>query len=354
MTTGAPAPHPGDRSPATYAAAGVDVAAGARAVDRIRAAVASTRRPEVVGDLGGFGGLFSLPAGYRTPLLVSSTDGVGTKVLVAQALGRHHTVGIDLVAMSVDDVAAQGAQPLFFLDYLLFERLDEDLAEQLVAGIATGCREAGCALIGGEMAEHPGHLPPGSYDLAGFCVGIVERDRVVTGAGIRAGDAVLGMASSGLHSNGYSLARRVLLGAGGAARLGEHLPELGRTLGEELLEPTTIYAPAVTDLLADVEVRGLVHVTGGGIPENLGRILPAGLGAEVDPATWHRPPIFDLIAAEGPVEGAEMYRTFNMGLGMLAVVAPDQAGRAIKVLAAAGRQAAEVGRIAAGEGVAIV
>lgn len=363
MTTGAPAPDPGDRSPATYAAAGVDVAAGARAVERIRAAVASTRRPEVVGDLGGFGGLFSLPAGYRTPLLVSSTDGVGTKVLVAQALGRHDTVGIDLVAMSADDVAAQGAQPLFFLDYLLFERLDEDLAEQLVAGIATGCREAGCALIGGEMAEHPGHLPPGSYDLAGFCVGIVERDRVVTGAGIRAGDAVLGMASSGLHSNGYSLARRVLLGAGraggsgagaGAGRLGEHLPELGRTLGEELLQPTMIYAPAVAAVAAEVEVRGLVHVTGGGIPENLGRILPAGLGAEVDPTTWHRPPIFDLIAAEGPVEEAEMYRTFNMGLGMLAVVPPDQAGRAIDVLAAAGRRAAVVGSITAGEGVAIL
>ncbi|HEU5001376.1 MAG TPA: phosphoribosylformylglycinamidine cyclo-ligase [Actinomycetota bacterium] len=352
MTTGAPAP--GDRRPATYAAAGVDVAAGARAVDRIRAAVASTRTPGVVGDLGGFGGLFSVPGGFRTPVLVSSTDGVGTKVLVAQAMGRHDTVGIDLVAMSVDDVAAQGGQPLFFLDYLLFDRLDEDLAGQLVAGIAAGCREAGCALIGGEMAEHPGHLPAGSYDLAGFCVGIVERDRVVTGAGIREGDAVIGMGSSGLHSNGYSLARRVLL-ADGPGRLMSVVPSLGRPLGDELLEPTTIYAPAVARLLAEVavEVRGLVHVTGGGIPENLGRILPAGLGAWVDPAMWPRPPIFDLIAAEGPVEEAEMYRTFNMGLGMLAVVPADQAGAALRLLEAAGRPAWEVGRIVPGAGVQI-
>lgn len=342
----------GDRPPLTYAGAGVDVAAGGRAVDRIRAAVNSTRRPEVVGDLGGFGGLFAVPGGFQSPLLVSSTDGVGTKVLVAQAMGRHDTIGIDLVAMSVDDVAAQGAQPLFFLDYLLFERLSEDLAEQLVGGIAAGCREAGCALIGGEMAEHPGHLPPGSYDLAGFCVGIVERDKVITGASIAEGDAVIGMVSSGLHSNGYSLARRVLL-ADGPGRLMAEVPSLGRTLGDELLEPTRIYAAPLARLQAEVEVKGLVHVTGGGIPENLERILPEGLGAKVDPATWPRPPVFDLIAAEGPVEEGEMYRTFNMGLGMLAVVPPDQANLAVATLAAEGCPASHVGTIVGGTGVHI-
>ncbi|MEA2565714.1 MAG: phosphoribosylformylglycinamidine cyclo-ligase, partial [Actinomycetota bacterium] len=279
----------------TYAGAGVDVEAGRRAVDLIRRSVASTARPEVVGGLGGFGGLFAFdPAKYRQPLLVSSTDGVGTKLLVAQGLGRHDTIGIDLVAMSVDDVVAQGAEPLFFLDYLLIERLVPSLVDDIVAGIAAGCRMAGCALIGGEMAEHPGHLTAGSYDLAGFCVGVVERDKVVTGASIAAGDSVIGMASSGLHANGYSLARRVLLRGGEA--LSSRPAGLEGTLGEELLRPTAIYSPAVLALLDEVGVKGLSHVTGGGIPENLGRILPEGLGAEIDARAWPRPPIFDLIA----------------------------------------------------------
>jgi phosphoribosylformylglycinamidine cyclo-ligase len=338
----------------TYAGAGVDVEAGRRAVDLIRKSVASTLRREVVGDLGGFGGLFAFdPTRYRQPLLVSSTDGVGTKLLIAQALGRHDTVGIDLVAMSVDDVAAQGAEPLFFLDYLLIEHLVPSLVDEIVAGIARGCKMAGCALIGGEMAEHPGHLSPGSYDLAGFCVGVVERDKVVTGASIATGDAVIGLASSGLHSNGYTLARRVLLRAGDEA-LASRPPELGGgSLGDELLSPTVIYSPAILSLLGEVAVKGLAHVTGGGIPENLGRILPDGLGAEVDTGAWERPPIFDLIAAEGPVEEAEMYRTFNMGIGMIAVVAPADASGTIEALERDGHRAWEIGRIVPGQGVRI-
>lgn len=332
----------------TYAGAGVDVEAGYRAVDLIRRSVASTARPEVVGGLGGFGGLFALdPARYAEPLLVSSTDGVGTKLLVAQALGRHGTIGIDLVAMSVDDVVAQGAEPLFFLDYLLVEHLVPEVAAEIVGGIAAGCREAGCALIGGEMAEHPGHLPEGSYDLAGFCVGVVERERLVTGEAIVPGDLVIGMASSGLHSNGYSLARKVLLG-GDDTRLSSRPAALGRTLGEELLEPTTIYAPAVLKLLAAVPVHGLAHITGGGIPENLGRILPPGLTAGIDSSSWPRPPIFDLIA--GAVDEPELRRTFNLGIGMIAVVAAADADRAAELLASAGRQAWVIGRIAAGAG----
>jgi phosphoribosylformylglycinamidine cyclo-ligase len=329
----------------------VDVEAGNRAVDRIRASVASTTRPEVVGGLGGFGGLFALGAcsgggRYRDPLLVSSTDGVGTKLLIAQSLGVHTTVGIDLVAMSVDDVVAQGAEPLFFLDYILIEHQDPDLVGDLVAGMAEGCLQAGCALIGGEMAEHPGHLAPGSYDLAGFCVGVVERDRLVTGAPIAPGDAVIGMASSGLHSNGYSLARAVFpdLSLCPAALGG------ARTLGEELLTPTAIYAKAVLGLLAAVPVHGLSHVTGGGIPENLARILPAGTRAVLSGSAWERPPIFGLIAAEGPVEEPEMYRTFNMGLGMIAVVPAGAVDEAVALLAAAGHPAWQIGSIVAGDG----
>jgi phosphoribosylformylglycinamidine cyclo-ligase len=338
-------------SPVTYAGAGVDVGAGRRAVDLIRKSVASTARPEVVGGLGGFGGLFAFdPTKYRQPLLVSSTDGVGTKLLIAQALGRHDTIGIDLVAMSVDDVVAQGAEPLFFLDYLLIERLVPSLVDEVVAGIAAGCRMAGCALIGGEMAEHPGHLTPGSYDLAGFCVGVVERDKVVTGASIAPGDAVIGMASSGLHANGFSLARRVLL-RGGDEALASRPAGLGHTLGEELLRPTVIYSPAVLALLAELDVKGLAHVTGGGIPENLGRILPEGTGAGIDAGAWPRPPIFELIAAEGPVEEAEMERTFNLGIGMIAVVAPGDAAAALALLEREGHRAYEIGRIVPGSGV---
>ena len=226
------------------------------------------------------------------------------------------------------------------------------LVDEIVAGIAAGCRMAGCALIGGEMAEHPGHLTPGSYDLAGFCVGVVERDRVVTGASIAPGDAVIGIASSGLHANGYSLARRVLLRGGGEA-LASRPAGFDHPLGDELLRPTAIYSPAVLALLAEVKVKGLSHVTGGGIPENLGRILPGGVGAEIDAGAWPRPPIFDLIAAEGPVEEAEMQRTFNMGIGMIAVVAPDEAGATLALLEREGHRAFEIGRTVPGEGVTI-
>ena len=273
-------------------------------------------------------------------------------MLIAQALGRHDTIGIDLVAMSVDDVVAQGGEPLFFLDYLLIERLVPSLVDEIVAGIAAGCRMAGCALIGGEMAEHPGHLTPGSYDLAGFCVGVVDRENVVTGASIAPGDAVIGMASSGLHANGYSLARRVLLRRGGEA-LASRPAGFDHTLGDELLRPTAVYSPAVLALLAEVKVKGLSHVTGGGIPENLGRILPGGVGAEIDAGAWPRPPVFDLIAAEGPVEEAEMQRTFNMGIGMIAVVAPDEAGATLALLEQEGHRAFEIGRTVPGAGVTI-
>ena len=273
-------------------------------------------------------------------------------MLIAQALGRHDTIGIDLVAMSVDDVVAQGAEPLFFLDYLLIERLVPSLVDEIVSGIAAGCRMAGCALIGGEMAEHPGHLAAGSYGLAGFCVGVVERDNVVTGASIAPGDAVIGMASSGLHANGYSLARRVLLRGGGEA-LASRPAGFDHPLGDELLRPTAVYSPAVLALLAEVKVKGLSHVTGGGIPENLGRILPGGVGAEIDAGAWPRPPIFDLIAAEGPVQEAEMQRTFNMGIGMIAVVAPGEAGATLALLEREGHRAFEIGRTVPGEGVTI-
>jgi phosphoribosylformylglycinamidine cyclo-ligase len=330
--------------PLTYAGAGVDIEAARRAVDRIRDRTRSTFGPRVLSDIGGHGGLFSFDASrYREPVLVSSTDGVGTKVLIAQALGRHDTIGIDLVAMSVDDVAAHGAEPLFFLDYIVIEKLDPALIDQLVTGMAAGCREAGCALIGGETAEHPGHMPPGSYDLAGFCVGVVERERVVTGAAITPGDAVVGLVSSGLHANGFSLVRKVLERSG--LSLEDRPAGLPGTLGEELLTPTAIYAPALGALQRRVEVKGIAHVTGGGIPDNLARILPGGVRADIDLDAWQPPLIFDLIAEAGGVEEREMLSTFNMGVGMIAVVGPRDAGAALDVLAGHERPARLIGEI---------
>ncbi len=332
----------------TYAAAGVDIEAARSAVDRIRDRTRSTFGPEVLSDIGGHGGLFRLdPSRYREPVLVSSTDGVGTKVLIAQALGRHDTIGIDLVAMSVDDVAAHGAAPLFFLDYIVIEKLDPALVDQLVAGIAAGCREAGCALIGGETAEHPGHLPSGSYDLAGFCVGVVERERLVTGAGIIPGDVVVGLSSSGLHANGYSLVRKLLEQPG--PRLQDRPAELSGTLGEELLAPTTIYAPALGALQRRVELKGIAHVTGGGIPDNLARILPGGVRARIDTHAWRPPPIFDLIARAGGVAEREMFSTFNMGIGMIAVLGASEADVALEVLARRQRPAQVIGEIMSAE-----
>ncbi len=334
----------------TYRGAGVDIAAGEAAVARIRDKVRSTYRPEVVGDIGGFGSLVRVPDGYREPVLVSSTDGVGTKAMVARAAGRFDTIGIDLVAMCVDDILCQGAEPLFFLDYISVGALDPDQIDALVSGMVAGCRQAGCALVGGEMAEHPGAMAPGEFDLVGFVVGVVERDRVLTGAASRPGDALVGLASPGLRSNGYALARRVLLERAGLALDDELFP--GRTVADELLVPSVIYAPAVGRLLGDVDVRAVAHITGGGILGNLPRVLPAGVDARLDRSAWEVPRVFAEIQRRGAVDDEEMARVFNLGLGMVVVVPPADVGRTLGLLAESGVAAAEVGRLepAAGAG----
>ena len=333
--------------PLTYRAAGVDIEAGDEAVRRIAKLAASTLRPEVLGGVGAFAAFCRLPGGLVDPVLVSSTDGVGTKLKVAFEAGRHDTVGIDLVAMGVNDVLVHGAAPLFFLDYVATHRVDPLQVEAIVAGVAEGCRRAGCALVGGETAELGDLYRPGEYDLAGFAVGIVERSRLVTGAGVRPGDRILGLASSGLHSNGYTLARRVL-----AERLrlgvGDVVPGVGRTVADELLEPTRIYVAAVLALLATVPVAAMAHVTGGGVTENLPRVLPEGCRARLRPGTWPVPPIFGVIQEAGPVTEDEMRRTFNMGLGYLVVVRPEDAGRAAATLREGGERVHEVGEIVAG------
>ena len=334
--------------PITYRQAGVDIDAGDALVDRIGKLAKRTRIPEVVAGVGGFASLCALPSGLVDPLLVSGTDGVGTKLKVAFATGVHDTVGIDLVAMCVNDVVTSGARPLFFLDYFATGKLDVDVAEAVIRGIAEGCAQAGCALVGGETAELPGMYAPGEYDLAGFSVGVVERAKLLDGSRARPGDVVLAVASSGLHSNGYSLARRVLEGE---MKLGMDatLPELGGTVGEALLAPTRIYAKSVQALLAELgpEVHGLAHITGGGLPGNLPRVLPEGTGARVDLATYERPAIFRVIERGGPVEEAELRRTFNLGVGLCAVVAPEAADRALAALEAAGERAWRFGEVEA-------
>ncbi|MEJ7585500.1 MAG: phosphoribosylformylglycinamidine cyclo-ligase [Acidimicrobiales bacterium] len=311
----------------------------------------STFRPEVVGDIGGFGGLFAFAAQqYRHPVLVSSTDGVGTKALIAQATGRFTTIGIDLVAMCVDDIVCQGAEPLFFLDYIAVGRLDPDHIEQLVEGVAEGCRQAGCALIGGEMAEHPGAMPPGHFDLVGFAVGVVERDRLIAGDDVRAGDVLIGLPSPGLRSNGYSLARRVLLERAGRSLTEPAYHGARHTLADELLEPSVIYAPAVMALVGRVDVRALAHVTGGGIPGNLARVLPAGVDAVVDTSTWESPRVFGEIQRLGAVSAEEMARVFNLGIGLIAIVPPDDAYRALDLLRTSGHRAVEIGQVEQGDG----
>ena len=304
----------------TYARAGVDLDAAEASVDAIRPHVERTRRPEVLDAIGGFGGLFALDvARYRAPVLVSATDGVGTKLELARRLGRHRGVGVDLVAMVVDDLVVPGAEPLLFLDYVAVERLDPAWLAEVVAGIADGCELAGCALVGGETAEHPGVVPPGSYDLAGFGVGVVERDHVLGPHRVRAGDALVAMGSSGLHSNGFSLVRAVVEGRD----LDAAVPELdGAVLADVLLEPTRIYARDCLAVAAAAPVAAWCHVTGGGLPGNLPRVLPDGLGAAVERATWAVPPVFDLVGAWGGVPEDDLWRTFNMGVGMVAVT-PD-------------------------------
>jgi phosphoribosylformylglycinamidine cyclo-ligase len=328
----------------TYRDAGVDIDAGNALVERIKPIVAATRRPEVMAGIGGFGGLFALPPGrYREPVLVSGTDGVGTKLKLAQQVGRHDTIGIDLVAMCVNDVLVQGAEPLFFLDYFACGKLDVEVAADVVKGIADGCSQAGAALIGGETAEMPDMYADGEYDLAGFCVGVVEREAIVDGSSVAAGDTLIGIASSGPHSNGYSLVRKVLELAGDS-------DIDGVSAGERLLAPTRIYVKPVLELMKAVTVKGLAHITGGGITENLPRILDNSLHAEIDTATWKHGPVFDWLAGAGNITLDEMRRTFNCGVGMIVVVDPAHAAKAVEVLAAAGESAWAIGRIAAGPG----
>jgi phosphoribosylformylglycinamidine cyclo-ligase len=334
-----------DPSSLTYKDAGVDIDAGNALVERIKPFVAATRRPGVLAGIGGFGGLFELPAGYRRPVLVAGTDGVGTKLKLAIETGRHGGVGIDLVAMCANDVIVQGAEPLFFLDYYATGRLDVAAAAAVIEGIAEGCRQAGAALLGGETAELPGFYEGGDYDLAGFCVGIVEYDRIIDGSKVRQGDLVVGIASSGLHSNGYSLARKVLERSGAA----HDLPIDGAPLIERLLAPTRIYVKPLLTLLAEIEVHAFAHITGGGLPENLPRVLPEGLMATIDLASWRRPAIFDWLKAEGGIADAELYRTFNCGLGMAMILPPESAKAAIALLDAQGEHAWIAGRIESGE-----
>jgi phosphoribosylformylglycinamidine cyclo-ligase len=336
---------------ATYAGAGVDIAAGDAAVARIRDVVASTARPEVLGAIGGFGGSFAFdPARYRQPVLVSSTDGVGTKSLVATAAGRYDTIGVDLVAMCVDDIVCVGAEPLFLLDYVTTGKLDPDQMEQLVGGVAAGCRQAGCALLGGEMAEHPGSLPPGQFDLAGFTVGVVERAAMLGPARVVAGDALVGLASPGVRCNGYTLARHVLLERAGLALDGPAWDGADHSLADELLRPSVVYAPAVLAALGAGDVHAAAHVTGGGIPGNLGRVLPPGCDAVVDRAAWDEPRVFAEIRRLGDVDDAEMVRVFNLGIGMVLVVDAAAATTTVDALGGAGCPAVVMGGVVDGTG----
>jgi phosphoribosylformylglycinamidine cyclo-ligase len=336
----------------SYARAGVDIAAGERAVDLIRGAVARTARAEVVGGIGGFAGLFdaSKLAAYRRPLLATATDGVGTKVAIAQQLGVYSTVGIDLVAMVVDDLVVCGAEPLFLTDYVVCGRIRPERVAAIVGGVAEGCVQAGCALIGGETAEHPGHLGPDDFDLAGAATGVVEADRLLGPGRVGPGDAVIAMASSGLHSNGFSLVRSVLSRAGGPLDLGAAPPGLDRTLGEELLVPTRIYARDCLALADGCDVHAFAHVTGGGLALNLARVLPPQADAVLDRATWSPQPIFGLLAEQGSVADEEMERVFNMGVGMVAVVGAHDADAALSLLASRGVPAWLIGEITTGAG----
>lgn len=333
----------------TYAGAGVDISSGNRAVELISKIIRSTYRPEVLGELGGFSGLFALDIGrYRNPVLVAGTDGVGTKLKVAILMQKHDTVGIDLVAMCANDILTCGAEPLFFLDYLAVGKLVPEKVAAIVSGVAAGCNQAGCSLIGGETAEMPGFYGPDEYDMAGFAVGVVERDRIINGSRIEQGDCLIGLLSSGLHSNGYSLARKALLETAGF-RIGDFSPELGRTIGEEMLEPTRIYAGAVLSLFNDFDIRGIAHITGGGLTENIPRILPAGASAVIERGSWFVPPVFPLIQRIGDIEEKEMFRTFNMGLGMVLALPPGQAGACLAGLEKKGEQARLVGKVVSGK-----
>ena len=336
----------------TYAEAGVSIEAGDRAVELLKSKVKRTTRPEVMGDLGGFSGLFRLNTQkYKSPILASSTDGVGTKLVIAQQLDIHDTIGIDLVAMVVDDLVACGAEPLFLLDYIACGEVVPDKVAEIGAGIADGCRYAGCALLGGETAEHPGVLRPDEYDVSATGVGVVEESEILGKERVEVGDAVIAMRSSGLHANGYSLVRHVLLGAG-RMRLDTVFDEFGkqRTLGEELLTPTKIYARDCLDLMKECDLRALAHVTGGGVPGNLVRVLPDNADAVVDRSTWRPQPIFELVRTKGRIEDLEMESTFNMGVGMIAIVAPADADRTLAFLAGRGIESWQLGEVVEGRG----
>ena len=326
-----------------YKDAGVDIEAGYAVVDGIKKHVSRTTRPEVVGGLGGFGGLFALGSKYRDPILVSGTDGVGTKLLVAQMVGQHHTIGIDLVAMCANDIAMSGAEPLFFLDYFATGKLSPEVTVEVVAGIAEGCVQAGCALVGGETAEMPGMYAPGHYDLAGFCVGVVERDQIIDGSRVEVGDVLVGLPSSGIHSNGYSLVRKICEGLDLSAEHGLDAP-----LGEVLLTPTRIYVPECQALMKYFDVRSMVHITGGGFHDNIPRGLPEGAGAQLDAGSWPVPPIFEFLRTRGGLTAGDVESTFNGGLGMIAVLPKDQAQSAARAVGGH-----IVGRVSAGGGVVV-
>ena len=333
-----------------YKASGVDIDAGNETVRRIRALARSTFTSGVLSDIGSFGGLFQLEAGrFREPVLVSSADGVGTKLKVAFLTGRHDTVGIDLVNHCVNDILVQGAEPLFFLDYLATGRLSPDVAEAIVGGMASACRDIGCALLGGETAEMPGFYSDGEYDLAGFIVGVVDRERLLTGRTVAVGDVLVGIPSSGLHTNGYSLARRIVFEHLNL-RVDSHVPELGRTVGEALLEPHRSYLSLIRPLLDGGRIKAMAHITGGGITENLPRVLPHGTAAVVDAGAWEVPPLFRWLQASGKVPTDDMMRTFNMGIGLIAVAARAKAEQLIEELAArGGRDARVIGEVVPGE-----
>ena len=332
------------KKPLTYRDAGVDIDAGDELVERIKPAAKRTLRPEVLGGLGGFGALVELPAKYKQPVLVSGTDGVGTKLKLAIDSGRHGTIGQDLVAMCVNDVLVVGAEPLFFLDYYATGRLDVDTAADVITGIAKGCELAGCALVGGETAELPGMYQGEDYDLAGFSVGVAEKAKLIDGSKVKDGDALIGLASSGPHSNGYSLIRRILAVSG--ASFEQRLD--GRALIDRLMEPTRIYVKPVLKLLESTPLHALAHITGGGLTENVPRVLPEDLGVEIDSAAWSRPAVFEWLMLEGNVPLPEMYRTFNMGIGMVIVVDPADADRCLATLTQLGEQCWRIGRVARG------
>ncbi|MFT5483066.1 MAG: phosphoribosylformylglycinamidine cyclo-ligase [Halieaceae bacterium] len=330
----------------SYKDAGVDIDAGNALVERIKHVAKRTRRPEVMAGLGGFGALFELPTGYREPVLVSGTDGVGTKLRLAMDLGQHDTVGIDLVAMCVNDLIVTGAEPLFFLDYYATGHLDVDTAAAVVAGIGEGCAQAGCALVGGETAEMPGMYQDGDYDLAGFCVGVVEKSEIIDGSSVAAGDALIALASSGPHSNGFSLIRKVIEVSG--ADLTSPMAET--TLGEALMAPTRIYVKPLLSLMQEVQVKALSHITGGGLLENIPRVLPQACGAQIDVRSWQIPAVFEWLQSAGNIDRQEMYRTFNCGVGMVLCVDPADVEKTVELLRANGEQAWLLGSVEAATG----